>query len=132
MENNQTIFDLSNPKWIYKGVVSATLDHEEIMPGFPPPKGYIAEVIAIIWVNENSEWILKARMKFPSGNKQSYERNFGKNANETKLLTELYLIPMKNKFWFPNVSGKGEDIIKILENNDMILSKKIVYPSEKK
>lgn len=119
------IFDFSNPKIQVKGALSAVLDNEncikELQCPFNIPAG-IVEVIAFIWVDEHGDWIWRMRLKFPSGNKHAFGLNMGKDANETKCLQEMYRLPMKEKHWFRNPTGRFEDMIEIMRKNDLIAS----------
>lgn len=114
-------FDLSeNNK--FKGVLSAIVDNREMFAdtGIIPPKEYIIEAFGIIWVDKNDEWQMRVRLKFPSGNKQSFANNYGKDANETLVLHDIYKLPMYYKHWFPNPTGTFEALLQIMKDNDLI------------
>lgn len=88
----------------------------------PMPKGYVAGLMAIIFTDEKGEWHLTARIKFPSGNKQVIRLEGGKDSNETKMLHQLYKMPLIHKTWTKNPDGSPEGILKIVEDLDMIES----------
>jgi hypothetical protein len=121
------IFDLTNPLFKYKGILSAIVDIDELSRSKAcpchSPKDSIIELIAIIWMNEKEEWNYKVRIKFPSGNKQVGGKNLGCYCNETKCLHDIYkIVPMKDKYWFKNPCGTVNGILEILEREEMILS----------
>lgn len=128
--NSEYIFDVSREDWQYKGLLFAEIDNQGVIANYPgeapPPRGYVAGFMALIWVDESGEWHVKGRFKFPSGNKQTIGKSFGKECNETKILTSLYQFPFKNKKWYPNKKGTIEGIMEILEESDMIESKRII------
>ena len=128
-DTSKPIFDLSNDKNIYKGVFFAEMDLTKnkngtlilsLLPNFCPG------IMGIIWVDEHGIWNAKMRVKYPSGSKQvltrqykeEYDNNFP--INETYILSEIYKFPMKNKKWLKNESGKGEGIVELLQQEDMI------------
>ena len=125
---SEIIFDLTRKDWTYKGVFFGEMDNAAVDSPFPTPKGYVAGMMAIIWINEKGIWHMTARVKFPSGNKQvirinyKEESNKGIKINETLILHELYKLPMINKLWCPNESGTPDGIFAILEKTDMIES----------
>ena len=132
-QHENVIFDITNEKNIYKGVLFAELDHIEAAkklncPYPAPTSDYIVGILALIWVDENGVWNAKMRLKFPSGNKQviskKYEEEHKENIhmNETYVLNHLYEMPMKNKSWHKNKSGTPQGILDILEDTDMIES----------
>lgn len=141
MDKSKIIFDISRDDWNYKGIFFGEIDNvtvdKECKPPFPTPKEYLVGVMAIIYIDENEIWHLVARMKFPTGNKHVLRRAFiekkdkDKTINETYCLQYLYKMPMSKKLWTPNPSGKGWDIVKIIQNLDMIESVKIVNLDEK-
>src|SRR6201999_4259350 len=118
MSQDDYISKFDNPAWKIKGILSAIADNEtmerELQSPFPIPKSYVAEIIAIIWTDENLVWQWKMRIKFPSGNKQVVSGNCGINANETKCLHEIYKLPLTKKNWFPNPNGDIEGLIEIM------------------
>lgn len=123
---SQVIFDL-NENCLYYGVISAHLDFENMGNGWMPmPKNYLSEVFGLIWKNKENEWNFKYRVKHPTGNKQIFSKNMGVNSNEEECLNEIYKFPMKNKFYFKNPSGKIDDLLKILEKEDLILSRRTI------
>lgn len=126
-ENKDFIFDLTREDHDYRGVLFAEVDFNEIDMGcpFPQPKDYCAGIMAIIFIDENKDWHLVGRIKFPSGNKQVLRLFGGKDSNETKLLQQFYKAPMKNKVWTRNIDGTPEGIIKILRDLDMVESEKL-------
>jgi len=123
---SEVIFDCTNPKHLYKGVLFAEVDNGEVKKEmnspFPTPKDYVAGVMAIIHVDENGIWHLTARIKFPSGNKQVIRLQENPPCNETKLLQKFYKIPLVNKIWTPNPSGDSDGILNIIKDLDMIES----------
>jgi hypothetical protein len=133
---SQIIFDLTRKDYSYKGVLFAELDNKavqlEMGDPTPMPKGYIAGVMAIIFTNENREWHLTARIKFPSGNKQVIRLQGGKDSNETKMLHELYKMPLIHKKWTKNPDGTPEGILKIIEDLDMIESLMVIKDAKPK
>jgi hypothetical protein len=130
MNENGCIFNFTNPNWQYKGVLSAIADNQEVNKEMNKymsiPKNYVTEIIAFIWVDEHEEWFWKGRLKFPSGNKISFNGKCGKYTNETKCLHEIYKFPMKEKHWFPNPKGTVEGLIEVMQANDLIESIKKV------
>ena len=132
-----TIFDFTNPNWKYKGVLSAEMDKRAVeeFHNLPPqlltvdPK-FIVEIIGFIWIDEHDEWTMKMRLKFPSGNKQAFGKSFGKKANETIVLQEMYKLPMVNKHWFRNPEGTFESLLKVMAANDLIASMEIKHDGE--
>lgn len=134
MNKDNIIFDLSDHDNSYKGVFFAELDVASSSKDFgipPPPKGYEAGIMGIIWTDKRGCWHGKMRIKFPSGNKQviscNFEEEFKKkiNMNETYVLNYMYKLPMINKVWTPNPSGKGMGIFEIIKKLDMIESIRI-------
>jgi hypothetical protein len=132
---SKVIFDLTNPKCIYKGVLFAEGDNSQLDNfGIPPiPQKFAPGIMAVIWVDEEGTWHHKTRMKFPqSGNKQVFSKNYKKeqqqgiNVNETYVLQDIYKFPMKDKVWTPNPSGEGQGILEIIEKLDMIESAIII------
>lgn len=133
---SKVIFDVTNPNCIYKGILFAELDFQEMDKQIKCPvpilKDYVAGVMALIWIDEKGIWNAKLRIKFPSGNKQvchkTYQDEFDKkiNVNETYVLNDLYRFPLKNKKWMKNSNGTPEGILKLLKESDMIESLKII------
>ena len=125
---SETIFDFRNEAWKIKGVLSAIVDLAEVEkqmdapPEMKLPNEFEAELIAFIWSDENEEWHSKLRIKFPTGKKKVFFRSFGKDANETKCLHEIYQLPLKDNFWFPNPSGTIQGILEIMKKEGLILS----------
>lgn len=132
MEN--VIFDFTRTDWKYKGVFTAFADIAECdkILGFPAndASSFLIEVWGIIWTDENNEWHAKLRFKFPSGTKEVGSKSYGKDCNETKILTDLYKFPMRDKFWFKNPSQTGEGIYEIMVREDLILSERVVKHDE--
>jgi hypothetical protein len=116
----------------FKGVLSAEVDNTEMDKQlFTPismraPKSYIAEVFGMIWVDKQGEWHMRMRIKFPSGNKQVIGKSYGKEANETLILHDMYKLPMVNKYWFPNPKGTFMALLEIMKKNDLIESSKVI------
>lgn len=130
------IFDLTNSKNNYKGVLFAEMDHLEAgrrlsCPFPPPPADYCVGIMGIIWVDEDGIWNAKIRLKFPSGNKQVICRRYDQehkeniNINETYVLNDIYQMPMKHKHWLRNESGTPEGIVELIQQADMIESFRI-------
>jgi len=127
---SEIIFDLTNPKLIYKGVLFAEGDNsflDEDWGGPKVPQKYAPGIMAIIWVDEKGTWHHKTRLKFPqSGSKQIYSKNYKKEqqqgikVNETYILNDIYKLPMINKIWNPNPSGDSWGIVEIVERLAMI------------
>lgn len=135
MEKTQGIFDLSRTDWDYRGILFAEMDIDEMekqMRNISPPikQEWIAGLMMIIWIDENKEWNMKCRIKFPSGNKQIMHKNYGKDCSETKILQELYHIPLKNKVWTRNEVGTSDGMLDIMKNLDMIESIRVVDEKE--
>ncbi len=133
MSNEYIIFDCTNDQWKYKGIMFAEMDNADvtkIMGGMEAPAGFVAGIMAMIWVDELGIWNWKMRIKFPSGNKQVVSNRFDpkkhQNLNETYLLKDMYRMPMIHKSWHPNPCGTADGLIKIMEDTDMIESKRIV------
>ena len=126
MNEKECIFNFTNPNWQYKGVFSGILDNDainkEMNAMFSSPKSFIAEVIAFVWVDEKGIWNFKARVKFPSGNKQTFGRSLGENSNEEEAVKAICKMPMKEKFWFSNPDGTVEGLIEVMIINDLIES----------
>lgn len=128
IDKEEVIFDFTNPNWKYKGILFANFDTSEMEKeiGFPPPSTFYGGFMAIIWIDENQDWIGKGRMKFSSGNKQIYSKNFGKKSSETEILQFFYQLPLKDKIWKKNPSEDVIGIIEIIKDLDMIESYKII------
>lgn len=124
MDEQTVIFDLTKENCDYRGIIFADVDFAAMPDGCGPPlpASFQAGVMAIIFIDENGDWQLVSRIKFPSGNKQVIKKNFGKDSSETVILQTLYNTPMKNKIWARNHGGKPDGIVKILEDLDMIES----------
>ena len=126
MKERDCIFNFTNPDWQYKGVLSAIVDNDSVCKEMGEPKRmhrkYIAEVIAFVWVDENGIWNFKARIKFPSGNKQTFAGELGKDSNEDEAVKTICKMPMKEKYWFPNPKGTVEGLIEVMQENDLIES----------
>lgn len=137
-EERGIIFDLSREDWDYKGIFFGELDTNAVDKeyGMAAPKGFVAGIMAIIWVDETDTWHLSTRIKYPSGNKTVFhcayhlEKVEGVNVNETYALNHLYKFPMTNKVWTPNPEGKAEGILKIMKDLDMIESCRVVQADE--
>lgn len=130
IKEHKPIFDCTRTDWQYKGIYDAILDNDAVQKEEPAfnrvAKDYVAELMAIIWVDEKGIWTAKVRIKFPSGNKQVYTLHFGTECNETKVLMKLWEMPSKDKHWFPNKCGTGQGILKILQDKNMIDSIRVV------
>jgi hypothetical protein len=127
MNREQYIFDLSNPKHKYKGVLFAEIDNDSICEecgGMAIPQNFVAGVMAIIWVDEENIWNVKTRFKFPSGNKQIFEKKYdnedSSKINETFILHDLYRFPMVNKRWFQNKDETAKGLFDLMQQADMI------------
>lgn len=120
---DEPIFDFKD-NYKYIGVLSAIAAQKEVMTQgndfFELPKGYVAEIIGFVWINDKGEWNAKARIKFPSGNKLSYGKNLGKNSNEDACLKEMAKFPMDDIYWFPTPTGDLKDLIDLMVENDLI------------
>lgn len=123
-QENTGIFDLSRSDWVYKGIVEGEMDNVAVM-GFDMP-GYVCEYWGIIYVDEKGDWQSKSRLKFPSGNKQVISKNYGKEANETSILHEIYKLPFRYKNWHRNPCGTADGMFDLMEKNDLILSMTVV------
>ena len=127
---SQPIFDLTNKNHSYKGILFAEIDNsalqKEMGDPTPMPRDYVAGVMAIIFTDEEGVWRLTARIKFPSGNKQVIRLEDGKDSNETKMLQQLYKMPMIHKTWTKNPDGSPEGMLKIIEDLDMIESMVVI------
>lgn len=135
-DKSSVIFDLTNSKNTYKGILFAEIDTTELensefvkslnLPS--PPSDFCIGVMGIIWVDEQGIWNAKVRLKFPCGNKQVMSRKFDKehiqkvNINETYVLTHIYEIPMKRKMWLKNEDGTADGILELIKKSDMIES----------
>lgn len=137
IDKSHIIFDLTNRKNTYKGVLFSEMDHIEAgkqldCPFPPPPSDYCVGIMAIIWVDEDGIWNAKMRLKFPSGNKQvvcrKYDEEHKENItiNETYILNDLYKIPMRKKIWLKNKSGTPEGMFDLIKDADMIESIKSI------
>lgn len=124
MNEKECIFNFTNPDWQYKGVFSGIVDNDavdkEVNAPFPSPKTYIAEVIAFVWVDEKGIWNFKARIKFPSGNKQTFAGSLGEDSNEEEAVKAICKMPMKEKHWFSNPEGTVGGLIEVMRVNDLI------------
>lgn len=131
---SEPIFKFSyDSGWSYKGVLSADLDKKaayEFMGGHPLPqtfdRKYVVEILGFIWTDEAGEWNMKMRLKFPSGNKQAYGSQYGKDVNETFVLQDMYRLPMINKNWFSNKDGTLDSLVKLMKEKDLIESIQII------
>lgn len=125
-ESNEQIiiFDLTRTDWKYKGVLFAEIDENVMFSGIGAPpvnSDWYAGIMALIYVDEQGEWIYKQRVKFPSGNKQVGTKHFGKDSNENKIIEYMCSIfPMKNQIWKKNIKEDGWGIVEIIEDFDMI------------
>lgn len=138
--NEDTIFDLTDPDCIWKGVFFGEMDNKAIDEQiqcptiFKTPKGYVVGIMALIWIDKDGIWHIRARVKFPSGSKQTIQKDFNPkehdNLNETRLLQELYKIPIVNKQWYPNPCGTPEGIIELIQKADMVESMRITCQNE--
>ena len=124
---SEPIFKFSDDNgWSYKGVLSAEMDKSEVeqFAGFRTPqtvnRKYVIDIIGFIWTDETGEWNMKMRLKFPSGSKQAYGNTYGKKANETLVLQDMYRLPMINKNWFSNKDGTLDSLLKLMKTNDLI------------
>ena len=130
MDKSNIIFDLTRQDWNYKGILFAEMDNNVIFGDMPPYmkplKDYVIGVMSIIWTDEKGIWRQKTRLKFPSGNKQVFEKDYGQVCNETKVLTDIYRLGLINKTWYPNKDGTCEGILRTLEESDMIESMRVV------
>lgn len=132
----EVCFNLTEEGCSWKGVFFGEMDNDSVdaqldaPKGFKTPSWYVVGVMALIWTDKSGVWHIRARMKFPSGNKQVIQKSFDpkehSNLNETRLLQELYGMPMVNKRWYPNSEGTPEGIIGMIEGAHMIESKRIV------
>ena len=129
--SDDMIFDLTKPG-DYRGIFFGEVDLKEIEKDCPcpPAPNFHAGMMAIIFIDENKDWQLVARIKFSTGAKQKYTRNFGKDGNETIILQELYKMPMINKIWTKNTGGDAMGILKIIQDMHMIESYQVM-PNEK-
>lgn len=126
----EVIFDLSDPDCVWKGVFFGEMDNKaidnEVQGPIKTPNWYVVGVMALIWTDKDGIWHIRARIKFPSGSKQVIQKSFypkeHENINETRLLQELYTIPIVNKHWYPNPSGTQEGIIELIEKAGMVES----------
>lgn len=120
------IFNFSNPACKIKGIMSAVVDIEEVLKlsdfPFAFRKDFGAEVIGIIWIDENHIWQWKMRIEFPSGNKQVVYGDCGKNSDEDTCLNEMQKLPMKEFYYFPNAAEDVNGLIEIMKKNDLIKS----------
>jgi len=132
MTEKEYIFKFED-NWIYKGVLSAVMDNKALdaelgLPEemFPVPENWFVEIIGFIWVNEEGIWNMKIRLKYPSGNKQAFGNTYGKDANETLVLQDMYRLPMVQKYWFKNKDGTLKSLIQLMKDNDLIASIQII------
>lgn len=136
-----TIFDITRKDWKYKGIFFAECDNKELSKNsgsfFPVlPKDFIIGIMGIIYIDENNIWHSVMRLKFPSGTKQVIRRNYEKkskeniNINETYILNDFYKFPMINKKWYKNPTEDIDGMLKIMEDSNMIESKKILSKEE--
>lgn len=138
--SEEVCFNLTEEGCSWKGVFFGEMDNDsvdaqlETPEGFKTPSWYRVGVMALIWTDKSGIWHVRARMKFPGGNKQVIQKSFDprehSNLNETKLLQELYELPMVNKRWLPNPSGIPEGIIELIEGADMTESKRFECPKQ--
>lgn len=134
LDKSNFIFVLDRDDWSYKGILFAEADvaimfKDSGMP--PPPKEWVAGIMMMIWTDENGIWRSRIRFKYPSGNKMVASAEYGKDSNETKILSEIYShVPMIYKKWYKNPDGSIEGMLKILEESDMIESK-LVFKIDK-
>ena len=130
MSEKDYIFKFDD-SWKYKGVISGEMDKTAVedYTGFRTPqaidKKYVVEVIGFIWTDEQDDWHMKLRLKYPSGNKQAFGNSYGKNASETIVLQDMYRLPMINKHWFKNKDGTLRSLIQLMKDNDLIESIRI-------
>lgn len=133
-EKSNIIFDLTDTSNKYKGILFAEIDNQEVDKemGCLSPKDFCVGIMALIWEDRKGVWHFKMRLKFPSGNKQVATKNFdvefekGIKVNETFVLHEIYRMKMINKMWLSNPEGTSEGIIKLIEDADMVESRRIL------
>lgn len=130
---SETIFEFDDcENTTFKGVLSADLDKGEVEKhfGIRMPQAisrkYVVDVFGMIWVDKQGEWHMRMRLKFPSGNKQAFGSSYGKDANETLVLHDMYKLPMVNKHWFPNPKGTFMSLLEIMKQNDLIEYAKVI------
>lgn len=120
------IFELDHEDWQYKGIVSG-LWKAPANNLMPIPNKYWPEVLGLIYVDETGDWLFRCRLKFHSGDKIVSTKCFGKDVNETKVLSKVYeMMELVNKVWLKNPSGKGIDIMQLLKDNDMVAWERII------
>lgn len=129
-DKSNFIFVLDRDDWSYKGVLFADFDISEVEKNSPSPMSvppnFTAGFMMIIWTDENGKWHAKMRIKFPSGSKISGEREFGKDSNETKILSQIYKdTALINKRWYKNPDGSIRGMLKIIEKSNMVESKQV-------
>jgi len=125
---DNVIFDCTRTDWKYKGVLFAEVDEIEMFKEMePPPLDWYGGILALIYINENGEWIYKQRIKFSSGNKQMCMKCFGKDSTENKIIEYMCTaLPMKNQIWKKNIKEDGWGIVEIIKDFDMVQSMCIV------
>lgn len=129
------IFDLTRKDYKYKGLLFAQIDNEAVIKesGISPPPGCVwsAEIIAMIWTDENNVWNAKMMIIFPSGNMQCLRNSYPnqENVNETKILQEIYKFPMVKKEWNKN-DGTIEGMFNILAENGKLEFVKMLNKSQ--
>lgn len=125
-DKSSVIFDLTNSKNTYKGILFAELDNNECIKRMeesfpPPPSDYCVGVIGIIWIDEQGVWNAKVTLKLPTGNKQVLSKKYDKehfmkvNINETYVLNHIYRLPMKKKMWLKNEDGTANGILDLIK-----------------
>lgn len=118
------IFDLSREDWKYKGIIEGELDCMKMFdfPCMVLPRNYEVEFWAIIYTDENDIWHLRGRNKFPSGSKQSFSKEFGKDCKPTDILSFVNsMFPFKRVKWHRNDPETGDALLELMKREDLIL-----------
>ena len=120
----QAIFNLSRTDWKYKAIIEGTI-YDDMMPF--KGKEFEVEFFAIVHTDENDMWHMVGRLKFHSGNKLKFVKEYGKTCSEEQIYENvLTLFKFKSDTMFLNKCGTSGGIVSILEKEDMILSKTVV------
>ncbi len=124
MKERECIFNFSNPEWKYKGVFSGVIDNAAVEKGVGAPfallKICIVKIIAFVWVDEKGIWNFRVRIKFPSGNKQTFAGSLGEDSNAEEAVKIICKMPMREKHWFPNPDETLMGLIEVMRVNDLI------------
>lgn len=116
----EIIFDLSDDKKDYRGILFANVDKKQIEQedNVKIEESENAQVTALIWINPDKSWEMKGCLKYEDGETQILEGKFDEAVNETYILTAIYNIPLTNKRWHRNPCGTAKGIRRIIDEEN--------------